>query len=335
VAPPINRAQSAVARVQGSRLGHFLAKYGRDQADNHAALIAFSALFSLFPLVGALLTLLGLLIRDGEKLQELVETINKLFPAQLTDLLGFLQETRQITGLLGVVSFFGLLWSGSALFGSMALAFNSFYGLKDRGFIGQRLMAFVMIFVFLALIMVSVVASGSATFLLGFPAESLPIAVPGLGLLQSLAGWGLSVASAFLMFLAIYRIVPNGPMNFGGIWKGALLAAVLFALINQLFPIYLRFFGGSFQAYKTLGLFLLLMTWFYLMARILVLGCELNAFLNPLPASAQTAPEPQPVTGQTTESQADRRPGFGRRLLRFGALAGLALLIMQRSRRKA
>jgi membrane protein len=232
------------------------------------------------------------------------------------------------------LSFFGLLWSGSALFGSMALAFNSFYSLKDRGFIGQRLMAFVMIFVFLVLIIVSVVASGAATFLLGFPAELLPIDVPGLGLLQSVAGWGLSVASAFLMFLAIYRIVPNGPMTLGGIWKGALLAAVLFALINQLFPIYLRFFGGSFQAYKTLGLFLLLMTWFYLMARILVLGCELNAFLNPLPASAQTVPQPQPVTGQTTEPHSDRRPGFGRRLLRLGALAGVAMLIM-RSRRKA
>ena len=115
---PIERAQSTVKRFQDSGPGRFLAKYGQDQADDHAALIAFSALFSLFPLIGALLTLLGLIVRDQQTLEKLIATINQLFPAQLADLLSFLQETREITGLLGVVSFVGLLWSASAIFGS-------------------------------------------------------------------------------------------------------------------------------------------------------------------------------------------------------------------------
>ena len=328
---PLEEARSTVEKVQGSALGRFLAKYGRDQADDHAALIAFSALFSLFPLIGALLTLLGLLIQDEAKLSGLIDTIEKLFPSQLADLLGFLQETKQITGLLGIVSFVGLLWSASTLFGSMAKAFNIFYGVKDRGLIEQRLMAFAMIFVFLTLIVVSVGASGAATFLLGFSAERSPIPLPGLGLLQSLVGWAVSIGSAFLMFLAIYRVVPNAPLSLGRVWRGALLAAALFALINQLFPLYLRFLGGGFQAYKTLGLFLLLMTWFYFLARILVLGCELNAFLSPLPAAARTAPEPEPAA--RLPSPEPRRSGLARRLLRVGALAALALLIAQRLRR--
>ena len=330
----LERAQSSARKLQGSGLGHFLAKYGRDQADDHAALIAFSALFSMFPLIGALLTLLGIFIRDDKKLQDLVGTVEKLFPAQLADLLGFLQETRQITGLLGILSFVGLLWSASALFGSMAKAFNIFYGVKERGFLRQRLMAFVMIFVFLGLIVVSVAASSLATFLLGFSPQRAPIPLPGLGLLQSLIGWAVSVGSAFLMFLAIYWIVPNGPLKIGKVWRGALLAAILFALINQLFPLYLRFFGGGFQTYKTLGLFLLLMTWFYFLARILVLGCELNAFLSPLPASAQTAAEAQRPAAKQPIPEPPRRSGFGRQVIGVAVLASLATLILERLGRR-
>lgn len=338
----MQRIRSALGRVQGSALGLFLAKYGRDQADDHAALIAFSALFSLFPLIGALLSLLGLVTQDPQTLAALVEQINKLFPSQVADLLSFLQETRQISGLLGAISLVGLLWSGSTLFGAMARAFNSFYQLENRGFLGQRVMAFIMIFIFLGLIVLSVGATGVATFLLGFSVERSPVPLPDLGLLDSLIGWGVSLGSAFLMFLAIYLVVPNGPLRLLGIWKGSLLGAGLFVLINQLFPLYLRFFGGGFAAYKTLGLFLLLMTWFYFLARILVLGCELNAFLQPLPASARSATRAEPVaagpaakTGPLAgEAESPwSRPRLGQWLLRAGILAGFAALILRRKRR--
>jgi membrane protein len=227
-----------------------------------------------------------------------------------------------------------LLWSASNLFGSMARAFNRFYGVEERGFLGQRLMAFGMIFVFLGLIIVSVGASGAATFLLGFPAERLPLRLPGLGLLQSLTGWGVSLGSAFLMFLAVYRIVPNATLQLSGLWRGALLAAALFALINQLFPLYLRFFGGGFQAYKTLGLFLLLMTWFYFLARILVLGCELNAFLNPLPLARKPPGKPTTVADSGTAPEPAQRSSFGRKLVGVALIASLATLLAQRIGRR-
>ena len=334
---PLNQARSTLDRLMTSRLGQFLARYGADRADEHAALIAFSALFSIFPLIGALLTLLGLLIRDDRKLADMVEVVNRLFPSQLADLLGFLQETKQLTGLLGIVSLAGLLWSASAIFGSLAQAFNVFYRVKDRGFIRQKLMAFTMIFVFLGLILLSVVAASAATFLLGFSAERSPIPLPGLGPLQSLLGWAISLGSALLLFLAVFRIVPNARLSFGQVWKGAVLSAVLFTLINQLFPLYLRFFGGGFAAYKTLGLFLLLMTWFYFLARILVLGCELNAFLSPLPAAERAGAEKRKAEGaggrETEPDRAGARREAAGTLLRLGAVAAAALLIVQRLRR--
>jgi membrane protein len=333
-ADSLKDARSMVERLRDSKLARFLTKYGQDEADDHAALIAFSALFSLFPLIGALLTLIGVLIRDPERRTQLVETISQLFPSQLTDLLGFLEETRQITGLLGVASFIGLLWTASNLFGSMAKAFNAFYGLEERGVIGQRLTAFTMIFLFMILIVVSVSASGAATFLLGLSAEFSPLALSGLGLLHSLIGWCVSLGSAFVLFLAIYRIVPNGPLKLRSVWRGAGLAALLFVLINQAFPLYLRFFGGGFEAYKTLGLFLLLMTWFYFLARILVLGCELNAFLDPLPIWARTRHAgDQALIWKPPPERRPRARSSGK-LVGFALLAGFVALAARRLRRR-
>ena len=115
-------------------------------------------------------------------------------------------------------------------------------------------------------------------------------------------GWLVSLGSATLMFLALYRVVPNRPLTLRQVWPGAALAGVLFVLLSQAFPLYLRIFGGTYTAYKTLGLFLLLMTWVYCLALVTVLGAELNAFRcghgalpdpeSPIPLDAATEDAP-------------------------------------------
>jgi hypothetical protein len=55
---------------------------------------------------------------------------------------------------------------------------------------------------------------------------------------------------------------------------------VLFFIILQVFPLYLALFGKGFQAYAAFGVFLLMMFWVYLLGIVLVLGAELNAFLE-------------------------------------------------------
>lgn len=264
-------------RLKRSGLARFWAKYSADRADEGAVLIAWQALFSLFPLLLGLLAVFGLVLHEDARRQSLASAVTTLFPSQVTGLLSFMEETRELGGVLGIVSLIGLIWSGSALFGSMAQVFNRFYGAADRGFVGQRLMAFTMMAVYVVLIPISLLAAGISTALVGISERVLSFQVPGFALAL---GWLASLGSAMLMFLAVYRVVPNTPLGLADVWKGATLAGVLFVLLNQVFPLYLRLFGGGFEAYKTLGLLLLLMTWLYFLARILVLGAELNAFLD-------------------------------------------------------
>ncbi len=307
-----------------SGVGRFARKYQADDADRSASLIAYSAVFSLFPLLVGCLTVVGLILRDPERLDALVGAIQRQFPAGVDELLTFLEETREITGILGVIAVLGLLWAGTGLIGSMTRAFNRFYGVPERAFIPQKIVEISMILLFMVLILASVLASSAASLisehggrLLSFLSADAIAMAPILGLL-------ISAIAAFFLFLAIFRIVPNAPLSLGGVWRGALLSSVLFVLILQLFPLYTRFFGGGFEAYKTLGLLLLLLTWLYLLARIIVLGASLNAFLCPVIVT------PRPALAVTTE--ASPRETKQNPLLTLGAIAVFVVLLWRRAR---
>jgi hypothetical protein len=132
-----------------------------------------------------------------------------------------------------------------------------------------------MLLIVTALLLLSTTAYG-----LGNAIGSLPIAVPVGPVLGRVVGWSISILSAIVMFLLLYKILPNKRQGWQQTLPGALLATVLFFIILQVFPLYLALFGKGFQAYAAFGVFLLMMFWVYLLGIVLVLGAELNAFLE-------------------------------------------------------
>ena len=182
----------------------------------------------------------------------------------------------------------------------MQMVFNLAYHVEDRNFILQRVLAVIMLLIATALLLVSTTAYG-----LGNAVGSLPIAVPVGPVLGRVVGWSISIVSAILMFLLLYKILPNKPQGWRQTLPGALLATVLFFLILQVFPLYLALFGRGFQAYAAFGVFLLLMFWVYLLGIVLVLGAELNAFLEePGRSTALAEAKARAEKGQVATQQA-------------------------------
>ncbi len=92
-------------------------------------------------------------------------------------------------------------------------------------------------------------------------ARALLLEVPARGLVGLLIGYAVSILSTLVTFLLLYRVLPNKRRSFGQVLPGSLLAAGLFFVLLQVFPLYTSLFGRGFEAYAIFGMLLLLMFW--------------------------------------------------------------------------
>ena len=286
---------------QQSRVGQLLKKVQDDRVPNLAVLLAWGTLNTLFPLFLGMLAISGFVLRDPGRLDQLTGALFSVAPGQAaTTLRDILTSTRESAGAASIISLALLLFSGSNFFANMQMVFNLAYHVQDRNFILQRVVALIMLLIVTALLLVSTTAYG-----LGNAIGSLPIAVPVGPVLGRVVGWSISILSSIVMFLLLYKILPNKPQGWQQTLPGALLATVLFFIILQVFPLYLAFFGKGFQAYAAFGVFLLLMFWVYLLGIVLVLGAELNAFLEePGRSTALAEAKAKAEKGQVATHQA-------------------------------
>jgi membrane protein len=279
-----------VNTVMGTMPGKALKKFLDDQAPNWAVLIAWNALFAMFPIIifvasvlGAVLNIVG--ITSTKVSSMLVGAIpDPQIRLQLDRSLAGVQHNA---GLLFIIGLLGMLWGGSALFGAMEQAFAVIYHTRPRDFLWQKLLSFAMVFAFMALIAVAIGSAGILPALqtLPFVGQFLKHGAAA-GVLQVIIG----IASGFVLFSLLYFVIPNRKQHFFKVWPGALVAGIIFEIITLLFPLYLAINKGT-AAYGTFGLFLILLTFFFFFGLITMVGVEFNSVLYPVPIE-QPAREP-------------------------------------------
>src|SRR6267378_3551300 len=288
----------AMGRLLESVPGRVIRKFLEDQAPNWAVLIAWNALFAMFPIVIFAASLLGIVLQlFGQANLTVYSTIFTAVPDSQA-LLDAVSTVKSQSGVLFIVGLVGLLWGGSALFGVMEQAFAVIYHTKPRDFVRQRLIAFGMVFLFTVLVGVAVATSALLPALKHIPniPEFLYSGVAAF-ILQVAVG----ITAGFLLFGSMYYVIPNRKQQFRKVLPGALVAGLLFELITLLFPLYLSINNGINQYGKTFGLFFLLMTFFFFLGLITMIGVEVNSVIYPVPidlpgkdAHAVAAPESGP-----------------------------------------
>jgi membrane protein len=270
-----------MGRLMDSVPGRVIRKFLEDQAPNWAALIAWNALLAMFPIVIFASSLLGFALRlFGQANTIVYTTIFSALPGDQTELVKAVSGVKSQSGLLFIVGLVGLLWGGSALFGVIEQAFAVIYHTKPRDFIRQKLIAFGMVFLFTILVGIAVATSALLPALKHIPniPEFLYSGVAAF-ILQVLVG----TIAGFLLFGSIYYIIPNRKQQVRKIIPGALVAGILFEGVALLFPLYLELNKGINQYGKTFGLFFVLMTFFFFVGLITMIGVEVNSVIYPVP----------------------------------------------------
>lgn len=252
--------------------------YRTANAGDLAAAVAFNALVALVPTALLLLSIAGFLLRSNEiYLRTVVTTFWVLTPGAAHDALVALTELKHKGGWFGAFSLLGFAWIGSNFVSCLARCMNKVYGVPNRRFVHQRPRDFGVVIVMAVLFLASALAATAPSLFLFHDLDYFFRAwALASGRVQILS-YAVSMLAATMLFLVLYRVVPNANQKLRDVWPGSVTAALLFVLLVQAFPIYVRLIGGVNRYGQAFALISLLVAWFYLLAHVLLFGSYVNA----------------------------------------------------------
>ncbi|MBJ7603111.1 MAG: YihY/virulence factor BrkB family protein [Candidatus Dormibacteraeota bacterium] len=288
--------KSLLERAQKSFPGRLLKAFGEAKGGNYAAGLAFNAFMSMFPLMLGILAIIGLVVRDPHLLERVQSVVIGVFPSDAHDALtSTLKGASQHSGLLGIISILGLIWSGSRLFANLEFALGEMYGVEQRKFLRQLLMTMAMMGIFVVALSVSVVLNGAA----------------GLTPLSTILAPIVGAVVMIVFMTIIYRVVPNRSFELKEVLKGAILAGVLIELITLVFPIYSHLMHGFSTYGAAFSLFFLLATWLFFVSEFILLGAVLNRMVAGAPQEGGLVEDAAANDTETRGSEAAERQRSG------------------------
>ena len=247
-----------------------------DDLTHMAAGVAYYALFSLFPLVIGMITVFSYFLEPEQIQANISGAIGGFLPGSEQFVQDNIEGILNIRSALGLFSFLGLLWSGSAMMGALDRAINRAWDIhNDRPFyIGKprHILMVISVGIMFPISMSSAAVVRTAQELpnLNFPVVGFVIANMGYIILQ-----GMSFVLMLVIFLMMYKMVPNTKTYWRYVWPGALVAAVLFETSKNLFILYLEQFASYQNVYGSVAPVIVLLFWAYVSSFIVLMGAEL------------------------------------------------------------
>lgn len=242
-----------------------------------AGAISFYTLFSIFPLLLAVISVAGFVLGPTAEREQLARNIAEVMPVSAE----FISETMQgVVGaraITGIASGFGILWTSTAAFSAMRKGVNAAWGVKQtRPFLKERMIDFALTMA-AGLLLVGLLL---ITPTIGFFSEITGAIWPETSIAK--AFWNLvaqlvTPVITFSAFVVLYRFLPNAKISLGDVWLGALLAALAFEGAKWGFVSYIKTFPVYNVVYGSVGAVMALLTWVYVSAIILLFGALLTS----------------------------------------------------------
>ena len=235
--------------------------------------ISFYALFSFFPLVLVIISIVGFVSGSEERQTELALKIADKVPVSTEDVKDIVQDVVSARAITGIVSIVPLLWAASAAFGAVRKGINAAWGIKaTRPFLRERMMDFALVLGAGLLLMGALFITPIFTFLKEITDTVAPEADVATDAFWSLLPQLLTPIMSYLTILLLYRFLPNTKVRLSDVWLGALMAAIAFEGAKWGFVWYVKTFPIYNAVYGTVGAIMALLTWVYVSAIILLFG---------------------------------------------------------------
>src|SRR5258707_10370031 len=219
------------AEKQAQPIKQFITKFNNDWVMNFASGLAFNTLTAIFPILIALLAIFGFVVgglAPGSE-QQLITGIQRVFPPQIQAghlLQPVFNSLNKSAGPLLIIALLTALFGGSRLFVTMEGYFDIIYHTRPRNVIRQNLMALVMLLLFIVLVPIMIFGSAVPALVLSLLQSTAVNGIFSNGFVVTVLSFLVGAFIAWVLFEAIYIVVPNQHISFRNSWMGAVVAAV-------------------------------------------------------------------------------------------------------------
>ena len=276
-------------------------KWQQDECLEMGAALAYYGIFSLFPLLFVILSILGSLLgKDTDVSKQLLSLAQSSLPPEAYKIvLSTLLHLNQSSIEAGLVGFFLLLFTASNIFAALKRFVNKIWQVRtvhninnhliarhninnhliasSLNFLKGRILAFLLVLgtaVILPLSMLSGIGIDVILKIVDHFDQS--IFLSGLDTLMFIQGLqkGTTFLIVSLVFVILFKILPSTQVAWGDVWLGALMTTALFKSFSFLVSNSIIQIGSQFLSYGVVGSMMILLFWIYVNCQLFLLGCE-------------------------------------------------------------
>lgn len=258
----------------------FLKISGEDHISEYSAQCSYYTILSFIPFVILLITLIQY---TNIQQQTLFDAISKIIPSSMNEfVLGIVREVySKSIGTISISLIFTLWSAGKGLF-ALTKGLHSVYNTdedNEKSILYLRIMALIDTVIFIVLIMLGMVLLVFGNSLKSLMQQHFG-ALENFNTLSQIATELGFIFVTFVIFLFLYRVMPNHKVTFKSQIPGAIFGAIALNVISFVFSKYLDIFKGFSITYGSLTTLMLIMMWTYSCFYSLFLGAELNKITN-------------------------------------------------------
>ncbi|MDY7021659.1 MAG: YihY/virulence factor BrkB family protein [Cyanobacteriota bacterium] len=249
-----------------------------DKSSRLAASLAYYTVFSLAPLLIIVIAIAGAIFGEEAARGEIVSQIQGLVGKQgATVIEEAIQnaDKPQVSSIASIFSLIFLFIGASGVFAHLQESLNAIWNVKAKpknsivGFVRKRILSFSAVLGIGFLLLISLILSAAISALSNY----LSGLVPGVDLLWRILNFVVSFGVVTLLFALMYKYLPDVEIEWGDVWTGSLITAILFTVGKFVLGLYLG--QGSFgSTYGAAGSLVIILAWVYYSAQILFFGAE-------------------------------------------------------------
>lgn len=256
----------------------FLRAMQEDHVGAYAAQTAYFIMLSFIPFIILLLTLIQYTTLTKADIYAAAQAI---FPNSMdVFVIDIINEVYSKTAVTVSLSAITAAWSAGKGFLALMRGMNSVYDVEEqRNYIILRLRSAIYIIVFVISIILSLVVLVFGNAIHEAAVVHLPFLAVITGMILRMKDV-VAIAFLTLVFMLLYKFVPNRKARLYSQAPGALLSSICWYLFSIGFSLYVDYSPGFSNMYGSLTTIIMVMLWLYFCMYIILIGAEINSYFE-------------------------------------------------------